>query len=94
VFRGLAVIAYAMACFVAGWLLAFTIWLATDLDSAFGTVLGRSGPDCNRDGEDCGSWSELIADHWWLIVLGVAAAFGLALLPWFRARLNRWNLTQ
>jgi hypothetical protein len=90
VLRALAVICYALASFLAGWLLAFTAWVTTDLDSALGTVLGIGELDCRREGENCGSWSERIANHWWLIVLAFTAAFGLAMLPWFRARLSRW----
>jgi hypothetical protein len=54
-------ICYAFASIVVGWLFTFTVWVATDLDSAMGTVLGIGELDCNREGEDCGSWSELIA---------------------------------
>jgi hypothetical protein len=88
VLRALAVICYALASLVVGWLLACTLWVATDADSALGTVFGIGELDCNRD--ECGSWSERIADDWWLIVLAFAAAFGLAMLPWFRGRLSRW----
>jgi hypothetical protein len=88
--RTLAAVCYALVCFFAGWLLAFIVWAITDVDSAFGTVLGIGELDCNRAGEDCGSWSETMADHWWAIVLGVALAISLALLPWFRSRLGVW----
>ena len=86
--RALAVICYALASLVAGWLLACALWVMTDSDSALGTIFGIGDLDCNRD--DCGSWSERIAESWWVIVVALAGAFGLALLPRFRARLSRW----
>ena len=94
VLRLLAVISHALACLVVSCLVAFTLWVVIDSDAAFGTAFGIGELDCNRGGEDCGRWSELFADYWWLIVFGVGAALGLAMLPWFRARLTRWDQSQ
>jgi hypothetical protein len=88
VLRSLALVGFALACLMMGWLIASALWVATDADSALGTLVGIGEIDCGR--QECDAWSERIADLWWLIVLVFAAGFGLAVWPWFRAHLTSW----